>query len=233
MNDWLKSKWQTFSYNYCWSDYVDCIDGWIPKLAFSIPIIGYLILFNDKISEILVFKDLAKEDSLAFGLTGIQRLRLLYFGLISLGISNVIYRLRKPYHFRFGTNFVDYSRTCLDIFTLSNYVDIHERIRNEGHLTIAGKYYDSEWEGFLEAAQNTGEGTEKVERTGDWESAKRKYGGLLRGMLEENWFRYDTQRRAWLTVCLLLSTTGYFLLLIPSVDLFLKVIVSSVGKVHA
>jgi len=31
----VKIWWQTFSYNYCWSDYVKYIDGWIPKLALS------------------------------------------------------------------------------------------------------------------------------------------------------------------------------------------------------
>lgn len=86
----LKGWWQTFSYNYCWSDYVAYIDGWIPKLALSVPIIGYLILFNDKISEILIFKELANEDTLSFGLSGVQRLRLIYFGLILLGVSNFI-----------------------------------------------------------------------------------------------------------------------------------------------
>lgn len=223
----LQARWQSFSYNYRWSDYVTYIDGWIPKLAFSVPIIGYLILFNDRISEMLIFKQLANEDSLSFGLSGTQRLRFLYFGLIALGMSNVIYRFKKPYQFKFGTNFVDYSRTCLKIFTLSSYIQIHGTIRHDGHLTLSGKYYDSEWDGFLEAARNEGEGTDSVTRTGDWEGAKRKYGNLLRGMLEENWFRSDTDNRFWLSACILLSTVGYFLLLTPSVDLFVKVVVSS------
>ena len=80
----LKSWWQTFTYNYSWSDYVGYIDGWIPKLALSVPILGYLILFNDSVSEIISFKHLAKEEINSFGLEGASRLRLLYFGLIFL-----------------------------------------------------------------------------------------------------------------------------------------------------
>ncbi len=227
LNDWLKARWRSFTYNYRWSDYIAYIDGWIPKLAFTVPIIGYLILFNDSIGELLIFKQLANEDSISFGISGTQRLRFLYFGLIALGVSNIIYRFKKPYQFKFGTNFIDYSRTCLEIFTLSTYIHIHGTIRRHGHLTLAGKYYDSEWDGFLEAAMNKGEGTDSVLRTGDWEGAKRKYGNLLRGMLEDYWFRYDIGNRVWLTTCILLSTIGYFLLLAPSLDLFIKVVLSS------
>jgi hypothetical protein len=218
---------QTFSYNYSWSDYVGYIDGWIPKLALSVPILGYLILFNDSVSEILSFKYLAKEEAISFGLEGATRLRLLYFGLIFLGVSNFIYRIKKPYIFKFGTNLIDYTKNCLYIFTLGDYINIHGTIRHEGHLTLSGKYYDSEWEGFLEAAKNTGEGTEKVVRDGDWESAKNKYGALLRDMLRENFFRNEIKGRIPLSVCLVLSTTGYLLLAIPSLDLFIKVIISS------
>lgn len=225
----IRRWWQSFTYNYRWSDYVVFVDGWIPKLALSVPILGYLILFNDKIGEILIFQELANEQSITFGLSGVQRLRLLYFGLIFLGVSNFIYRIKKPYQFKFGTNFVDYSRTCLEVFTLSDYITLHGKIRDEGHLTISGKYYDSEWDGFLEAAQNTGEGTNEVVRDGDWEAAKSKYGSLLRDILSETFFRHDRGRRGWLTICILVSALGYLCLLAPSFDLFIKVLLTTIG----
>jgi len=223
----LNGWWQTFSYNYCWPDYVKYIDGWIPKLALTVPVIGYLILFNDKISELFIFTEIANEDTLLFGLSGVQRLRLIYFGLILLGASNFIYLIKKPFHFKFGRNIVDYTRTCLELFSLGDYIQMHGTIRHEGHLTLDGKYYDSEWEGFLNTAKNAGEGTDYVKRDGDWDGAKSKYGGLLRGILRENFFRYDIKRRYWLSLCLLLSTGGYLLMLIPSADLFVKVCISS------
>lgn len=108
-------------------------------------------------------------------------------------------------------------------------MQIHSTIRHEGHLTPDGKYYDSEWKGFLETARNPGEGTDNVVRSGNWEDAKRKYGDLLRSMLRENFFRSDTQNRISLSICLFLSTVGYILLAIPSIDLFAKVTVSTIG----
>jgi hypothetical protein len=223
----LNFWWSDFSYNYRWSDYVKYIDGWIPKLALSVPIIGYLILFNDKMSELLIFDEIANEDTLSFGLSGLQRLRILYFGLIFLGISNFIYHINKPRHFKLGTNLADYTKVCLEMLNLGDYSQMHHTIREEGHLTPNGKYYDSEWDGFEESATNTNEGTDQVLRDGDWEGAKRKYGGLLREILAENYFRYDIKKRFWLSLCLTLSTIGYALLLVPSLDLFIKVCVSS------
>ena len=225
----IKSWWSTFIYNYQWSDYASYIDGWIPKLALTVPILGYLILFNDQVSEIIKFNQLAGEQIDGIGLGGVQRLRLLYFGLIFLGLSNFIYRIRKPYQLRFGTNFVDYSRTCLDVFTISDYISLHGRIQEEGHISTRGKYYTSEWEGFLDAASHTGEGTENVERDGNWEESKRIYGSLLRDILHETFLRSDRGRRGWLTSCLAISTLGYIFLLLPSLDLFIRVMVSSLA----
>jgi hypothetical protein len=228
----IKSRWDTFIYNYQWSDYVRYIDGWIPKLALTVPVLGYLILFNDQVSAFIEFSTITGEKAETYGLEGIHRLRLLYFGLIFLGISNFIYILRKPYQFKFGVSFTDYSRTCLEIFTVSDYVYMHGEIRDKGHISTRGKYYDSEWEGFLDAATHTGEGTKNVERDGNWEESKRIYGSLLRDILYETFLRYDRGRRGWLTVCIFISTIGYACLLLPSLDLFIKVVGSVMGVVQ-
>ena len=223
----LRFWWGTFRYNYAWSDWVAYIDGWIPRFSLFFPIIGYLILFNDQISEMIQFKQITHQNTYDWGLNATARLRFIYYGLFFLGVSNFIYRLKKPYAFRFGRDFVEYTRTALENFTFGDFVNIHGTIRHEGHLTLDGKYYDSEWDGFAKAARNAGEGTDNVERTGSWQDAKRQYGSLLRSILRENFFRSDTKRRVWLTCCLVLSTSGYFLLAIPSLDLFLKVTYST------
>lgn len=225
----VKHWWQTFIYNYSWSDWVPYIDGWIPRFSLLFPFIGYLILVNDEIAKILEFHRLTGTEQYAWGLSAVVRLRLLYYALFFLGVSNFIYRLKKPYAFRFGSNVADYTRTALELFTLGDYVHIHGTIRHEGHLTLDGKYYDSEWEGFCKAARNEGEGTDRVIRSGNWEDAKRQYGDLVRSMLRENFFRNDTRRRLWLTLCVLLSTFGYLLLAVPSIDLFAKVTAGTLG----
>lgn len=77
-----RSRWSSFDYNFGWSDYVFLFDGWVAKCAMAVPIIGYLILFNDTISQHLSFNKLASEDVLGFGLSSAARLKFIYFGLI-------------------------------------------------------------------------------------------------------------------------------------------------------
>ncbi len=225
----IKSWWSGYTYNYAWSDWVSYIDGWIPRFSLFVPIIGYLIIFNDQISGMIQFQQITTEFTYDFGLDSKSRLRFVYYGLFSLGVSNFIFRIKKPYVFRFGRNTVQYTRTALEIFTFGDFARIHETIRHEGHLTLDGKYYDSEWDGFSERARNKGEGTERVERGGSWENAKSQYGSLLRSMLRENFFRNDTIRRKWLTSCLVLSTIGYLMLALPSIDLFVKITISTLN----
>jgi hypothetical protein len=87
----------------------------------AVPVVGYLILFNDSISQHLSFNHLASEDQLSvFGLSASARLKLIYFGLIFLGSANILYRLRRPYIFRIGTDQFDYVERALVHFTAQN-----------------------------------------------------------------------------------------------------------------
>ena len=217
----------TFKYNFSWSDYVRYIDGWIPKLALSVPIIGYLILFNDKVSSFFVFEMLANENpnqnSSFLPLSSVARLRCLYFGLIFLGISNFIYLWKKPRQFMFGTNLVDYTKTALEIFTYHDFHSIYMSIQENGHRTLGGKRIGGEWEKFSELSGAVGPLDFTIDGNKGWEKAKATHGSLLRGILLENFFISNTSRRLYLSICILLSSLGYILLSIPSFDLFYKV----------
>jgi len=224
----MQMRWTTFAYNYGWSNYVFLFDGWIAKCAMAVPVVGYLILFNDTVSQHLSFNKLASENVVGFGLSSVARLKLIYFGLILLGSANILYRLRRPFVFKVGTNQFDYVEQALRHFTVSAYIDINGVIGHEGPHTLHGKYYDAEYDAFLDLALGKeGTGRQKHESSADWTAAKNKYEGLLRSMLLENFFRNNVRRRVSLTSCLVLSAVGYFLLFVPSADLFAKVIAVS------
>lgn len=240
----LKGKWQTFSYNYRWTDWTGYIDGWIPKFSLMVPIIGYLLLFNDEIAKVLIFDELTSNGVVTIetelyrgkissyeGLDSHNRLRLIYFGLIFLGVSNLIFRWKRPWIYTYGSDLAEFTKTCLETLSFGEFLHFHHTNRSEGHLTQSGKYYDSEWEGFSFAANNKGEGTEQVERIGNWEEAKRQYGSLLRSLLAETFFRNDITRRGYLSLCLVLSTLGYMCLIIPSADIFIQVLISTISSI--
>src|SRR2546425_12552420 len=95
----LSIWWSTFVYNFAWSDWTAYIDGWIPRFCFFIPIVGYLILFNDRVVGMMEFHQLTREPYFDWGLTTSARLRCIYYALFCLGVSNLIYRIKKPYAF--------------------------------------------------------------------------------------------------------------------------------------
>lgn len=137
--DKLKIWWDGFVYNFGWSYYVSYIDGWIPRFSLFFPIVGYLIIVNDQVSDWLTFARLTNGID-ASGLTSGERLRCIYFGLLFLGLSNLLYRARRPYCFRIGTSIVEFTREGLEFFTLGDYIQMHGRVRSEGHISLDGKY---------------------------------------------------------------------------------------------
>jgi hypothetical protein len=227
----LRLWWQIFTYNFGWSNYVDQLDGWIPRLSVSIPIVGYLILFNDSITKNLTFLDLTSGHS-AFGLSGVARLKFLYLGLVLLGFGNILFRLKRPYVLWKSRDESAFVENCLKNFTLTTYLELHEKIRHSGFdaYTRHGKYYDSEWEAFYAHASGHSPGLPQISQRhqfGHWVEAREKYESLLRGILMETFFRENTQtRQAWLMICIAISSTGYLFLAVPSVDLFVKVLYS-------
>ena len=210
----IRLKWTTLTYNFRWSDWVTYIDGWIPKFSLFVPIVGYLLLFNDTISSHITFNILANENIQKYGFDGIERLRLIYYGLFFLGISNFIYKFRKPYIFKFGTNITEFTKNCLDTFNYERFLNIHQLIQVEGHFTADGKYDTKLWEVFTKHSDN-------------WDVAKNQHGGLLRSILFEYFFRSDVKRKIWLFICVSFSTIGYVLLALPSIDIFIKVLLTS------
>lgn len=229
MLGYLRMKWQIFVYNYQWPDYISLFDGWIAKCSMAVPIVGYLILFNDTISKHIAFNNLANEHLLSFGISSSARLKLIYFGLIFLGSSNIFYRLRRPYALKIGKNEFEYVETALKYFTVTDYIRINGEIKHSDFdpYTQHGKYYNSEFDAFLKLA--IGEDKKGDPSSIHWVEAKNRFEGLLRSMLIENFFRQKIQRRYSLTFCIVLSLIGYCLLFIPSADLFLKVTSSIVG----
>jgi hypothetical protein len=223
----LKSDWITFRYNFRWSSYVWLLDGPMSKLAIAIPLVGYLILFNDTIASSLRFNDLANENMVPLIFSYLTRLKLLYVGLVLIGIASIQYRLFRPSVSRFAVDKYDYVERGLESFVFADFAQIHAAIREHkrGHLTPHGDYPSSEWDGFQATALGKRQewNVDYEEGVSNWAEAKSKYENLLRAMLLETHFKADTSRRKRLASCLSMSICGHLLLALPSIDLFLRV----------
>lgn len=223
----MKNRWFSFKYNFAWERYIDLIDGWLPRCAIAIPVIGYLILFNDSIVSYLSFKKITANSVEFLFVNSNSRLRFLYFGLFFLGVSNLIYRLRRPWVHKIGKDSDSFVRAALETCTPSEYINYHSVIKHEGHYTLFGKYYDSEWDGFKQLAIGIEGRTDRENEPGHWNEAKSRYEYLLRSILRETYFRNSIKHRFSLSSCIMISFFGYVLLLIPSLDLFQAVVRST------
>ena len=223
----LKSKWGEFTYNYQWHDYVVYLDGWVVRFAATIPILGYLILFNDDIASYLRFDELTSSKDTEFWLTGSQRLRFLYFGMLFLAAANLLYRIRRPYAVKKAQSMEAYLEWADQVLTFSDYLDMHDQIRNNDHISQDGKYWDADWDAFRADAR--GDEGDEGQRGGDWGAAKLRHGDLIRSVLRETYYRSSRSRRKSLTLCLCVAAIGYILLGIPSVDLFWRVLMVTFG----
>lgn len=218
-------KFGIFWYNFQWPHYVWLLDGWTSRLSMAMPIIGYLILFNDTIATHLSFERLASGRPSILGLTSYSGLAFIYIGLTLVGAANIAYYLFRPKIMTLGTSTNEYVESGLKNFTFHTYLNFHDEIRYSGYeVTSTADYYDSEWQEFCELATGRIAGSTQPRVRQNWVEAKSKFEGLLRSILREIYVRRVTGRRFLLVICILMASIGYSALLIPSTDLFLRVI---------
>ena len=233
--DRVSSKWSIFRYNFGWSNFAWLFENWIAKSTFLVPILGYVILFNDQIAALVKFDTIANETALDFGLSAIDRLRLIYLGLLFVGVAQASYMYFRPSILKFSSDIRGYVDYGLNYFTLGDFLGLHDAIgySDSGPISGYGDYSTREWEDFIRQASGTVEsstGSDKtavsVSKGANWSSAKAKHEDLLKSILKETFAKRDRQKRILLSCTLSIVTCGYLLLLVPSADLTIKVLAS-------
>lgn len=216
-----------------WSTYERLLNGWVPKLSLFVPLIGYLLLFNDGTSSHLSFDNLsgtavAKIENWKdlFSNIGFYsdtvRLRFLYFGFLFLGAANLLFIVGKPEELQLGSDIVTYKKTSFDHYTTTEFCKIQKKITEHADETVNNAVNDIEWNSFYEAtvAEESDSAKPKV---GSWEEAKQTHKDVLSVLLGYNFHKQDTSRPWALIPIVILGAFGYLCLLAPSFDLFIKV----------
>ena len=237
MFDGVKVRWQTFEYNFTWADYTAYLNGPIARTSYMIPLIGYAVIFNDYVTDNVTFSNLANEVSTTFFLNSADRVRFLFFGFIIIAAANLAYKALRPKLLKFGENQRDFNEHFLSQATAETFLQLHLKIRGDDFdpLTLDGKYYDDDWDLFWREARWSDSGKNYLKENTDvrdfpdylrvdFEDAKRRHKSLLLSILRETYFRESRKKRPQLIFCLALCSVGYLLLLVPSVDLTLRVL---------
>ncbi len=225
LSRWLDARWGSFIYNFGWADWVWLNDSWLARAAIAVPVVGYLLLFNDTIAASLTFDHLTSGTGPWQLIAPPLRLRLVYVGLVLLAASSAIYVVFRPYVMRIGNSEERYIRRCMERFTFMEFQRAHHAIRSENHYTQHGKYYDADWDAFVIAALGpvVGPHGQRDPSKGNWKAAREGHEALLMSILIETYFREQIKRRGWLSTSIVVGLLGLACLSVPSIDLFVRV----------
>lgn len=237
MFEGLRSRWHIFEYNFSWDDYVPMLNGPAAKASLFIPIIGYALLFNDAVAEHLKFQALTNDIRTTVFINSDARLRFIFLGLLLLAAGNLLYRIWRPFALKLGETEKDYVNYLMENASAGTFLRLHLEHQRTGYdpLTQGGKYYTDDWELFWREAQWQGSGKGRLKKEDfnqdlvgynrvDFSAAKQRHQSLLLDLLHETYFREARKKRFKLCLCLVVVTAGYILLVIPSLDLCIRVL---------
>ena len=119
------------------------------RVVALIPVVGYLILFNDEIAGMVSFDALAgvgEAKRSPFLLVGLTKLRLVFFGSLFVLCSFLTYRLFRPEVLEESKNGLEFSELVRQRYSVHELAQIEERVhsqswteRTDAFWTVLGK----------------------------------------------------------------------------------------------
>jgi len=133
----------------CWDSVKGIANNDFTRVVSLIPIIGYLILFNDKIADIASFNTLAgvgEDDASPFILGGLTKLRLVFFGSLLVLCSYATYRVFRPEVLQASNNDLEFSELVRQRYSVYELAEIEKegfsekwRKRTDAFWVVFGK----------------------------------------------------------------------------------------------
>ncbi len=219
-------------YNFSWSSYYWIFNNNLSKASILASAAGYLLYLNDFLLNDFGFGVITSNYSSVIGIDTRSKLAMIYFGLIFIAAGRVIFLLRRPSSIRFGPSQNAWVNHGLNEFTYYDFHRLHGDIRENGHRTLYGKYYDDEWEAFSDDARWSSSGRtdgmddDQKRRDRDhvgYSNAKSRHEDVLRSILIDRYDEFSAHNKIGLAVALLFAVVGYILFFLPNVDLFLTI----------
>jgi hypothetical protein len=204
------------------------------SLTIFVPFIGYLILFNNELVNYFVLSsELVGTPDTTSGLGNetILRLYFLYYGLIFLGLSSIIFSFLCPDVIKDHKTEFGYINDELKISTTERVAPIAREVKeNLSPKSDGVKYLDSFTSSFNNAHDiafkqfNTGL-AKNIDFQGVMNEQKSIEAKAYTNILKLNWDYHNTSKIASRVLLSILYTVGFILVLIPSANVFWKVLV--------
>lgn len=216
-SDAINNRISDFIYTFRWDKYIFLFDNNIIRYSFYVPIFGYIIIFNDEITNNMKFFNLTNNIDLFYFSTDLK-IKFIYFGLTFLAVAHALYLCFRPNTFKFGKNIDDFLRNYMQICTPLDYKNILDRIEKKGayssgaenFISIARQYIENFFRSESETTQNN--------------NPLFHHNTALVFLLKDHFYYKSTRKRFVLLICILFSVFGYALFFISSFDLLQAVV---------
>lgn len=206
-SDWKFIQWQS----------VELVaNNGIARVVGLVPLVGYLILFNDEIAGIASFDVLAgsrNEDISPFILSSLAKMRLVFFGSLFVFFSNVIFRIFRPKELDQSKGDLEFALRVRDCYS------VHDIAEMEADISAI------EWKSrlsiFWEVLGEVRSGKPLVSgfRPDVRETMFSKHGDYIHFLAREWWVGRMHTFRIARVASLTLGVAGFLLLAFPTIDI--------------
>ena len=238
----LKRRYYLVTYNLSWHHLEPIVNTRFTQASFSIPIVGYLLLFNDTVVGYLNF-NLITGGVVSYFLESGQRLRYIYFGLCLMAVAYAWYILRRPKILNLATSPISFVEAGMHAFTVYEIVQIFGSVdsRHGGPVTSLWDFDHTDLEKFVNDAiegddvesylRSIKKRSKRSSATTSRGAAIDKHSEFIRSLLHEHFAQKTRTRRVELTLLGVVSGFAYLLLAIPSLDMFFSIVRGTIFQI--
>ena len=208
----LRTDWE-----YVRWDFVKAIaNNDFTRVVGLIPVAGYLILFNDEIASLASFDDLAgvvEGQTSPFIISGLIKLRMVFFGSLLVLCSFSIYRLFRPNELELSSNDLEFSELVRTRYGVNEIAEMEKQIHSEYWTKRTNAFWLPQ--GLRRAQKCLVSGYRQDARS----SMFSKHGDYIGFLARERWFGMMHTHRVARVSSAMLGVLGYLSLAFPTFDI--------------
>lgn len=208
--------------------------GDLARYTITIPVFGYLILFNDTVANLLKFDALTNSAEPLF-FTTTARLQFVYFGLLLVALASVWFRTRSPEQTKISSSVSEFQKYALENYSTYQIVLTFLKNNREHHF---GNFDDTQFSRddlvkFLSSAAPNAIALENalydefwfyMSEVSEHDVAVRKSREFLMALFEADYIFASHERQLESKAVFLVSGLGFVFLAVPSVEVFVSVV---------
>ncbi|PHO03542.1 hypothetical protein CSC82_11780 [Rhodobacteraceae bacterium 4F10] len=187
----------------------------LSRIVGIVPVVGYLIIFNDGLSDTLSFDKIAGFENGSespFFLETLTKLRLTFFGCILIFFANIAFKLAAPKVLESAKSDLQFSARVINDYSLEEIKSLELSI-SEGNPTFRSPLIceNEKYLHFVEMARLNGFSNRNY--------ALEERHEYVRALAREWWCRQMHSRKIFRYLIVLFSVFGFLFLAIPSLDI--------------